>query len=198
MPSSHLILCHPLLLLPSIFPIIRVCSNALALHIKWSMYWSFSFSISPSNEYSGLISLRAEWFDLLVVQGTFRSILQHHSLKASILWHSAFFTVQLSHLYMTTGKTIALRKSWDPWINLWSGALPLHPANNGGTVNFHCVKPLYHFQIYSYSQSRNANVIDFSELDQIGISWEGKIFYTLPSKISKNEWLNINRTWRIF
>ena len=105
-PSNHLILCRPLLLLPSIFPIIRVCSNALALHIKWSMYWSFSFSISPSNEYSGLISLRAEWFDLLVVQGTFRSILQHHSLKASILWHSAFFMVQLSPPYTTTGKTI--------------------------------------------------------------------------------------------
>ena len=197
MPSNHLILCHPLLFLPSTFPSIRVFSNESALRMRWPKYWSFSFSSSPSNEYSGLISSRIDWFDLLAVQGTLKSLLQHHSSKASILWHSAFFTVQLSHLYMTTGKTIALRKSWGPWINLWNGALPLHPANNGGTVNFHCVKPLYHFQIYSYSQSRNVNVIDFSELDQIGISWEGKIFYILPSKISKNEWLSINRTWRI-
>ena len=108
MPSSHLILCHPLLLLPSIFPGIRVFSNESVLHIRWPRYWSFSFSISSSNEYSGLISFRMDWLDLLSVQGTLKSLLQHHSLKASVLWHSAFFMVQLSHPYMTPGKIIAL------------------------------------------------------------------------------------------
>ena len=108
-PSNHLILCHSLLLLPSNFPSIRAFSNESALHIRWPKYWSFSFSITPSNEYSGLISFRIEWFDL-VVQGTLKSLLQHHSSKASILWHSAFCTVQLSHPYMTTGKTIALTR----------------------------------------------------------------------------------------
>ena len=107
MPSNHLILCRPLLLLPSIFPSIRVFSNESALHIRWPKYWSCSFSISPSNEYSGLISFRMDWLDLLAVQGTLKS-LQHHSSKASILWRSAFFIVQISHPYMTTGKTIAL------------------------------------------------------------------------------------------
>ena len=110
MPSSHLIFCHPLLLLPSIFPIIRVFSNESTLHIKCPKYWSFSFSISPSNEYLGLISLGIDWLDLLAVQGTLKSLLQHHSSKAPILRCSAFFTVQLSHLYMTTGKTIALTR----------------------------------------------------------------------------------------
>ena len=110
MPSSHLILCRPLLLLPSIFPSIRVFSNESALRIRWPRYWSFSFSISPSNEYSGLISFRIDWFDLLAVQGTLKSLLQHHRSKASVLWHSAFFIVQLSHPYMTTGKTIALTR----------------------------------------------------------------------------------------
>ena len=109
MPSSHLILCHPLLL-PSIFLIIMVFSNESVLHIRWPKYWSFSFSISPSNEYSGLISFRMDWLDFLAVQGTFKSILQHHSSKASILQCSAFFMVQLSHPYMTTGKTIALTR----------------------------------------------------------------------------------------
>ena len=107
MPSNHLIFCHPLLLLPSIFPSISVFSNELALSVRWSKYWSFSFSISPSNEYSGLISFRMDWLDLLAVQGTLKSFLQHHSSKASILWRSAFFIVQLSHPYMTTGKTRA-------------------------------------------------------------------------------------------
>ena len=107
MPSNHLILCHPLLLLPSIFPSIRVFSNESVLHIRWLKYWSFSFSISPPSEYSGLISFR-KWLDLLAVQGTLKSLLQHHSSKASTLWRSAFFIVQLSHLYMITGKTIAL------------------------------------------------------------------------------------------
>ena len=110
MASSHLILCHLLLLLPSIFPSIRVFSNESVLHIRWPKYWSFSFSISPSREYSGLISFRMDWLDLLAVQGTLKSLLQHHSSKASILWHSVFFMVQLSHPYMTTGKTKALTR----------------------------------------------------------------------------------------
>ena len=110
MPSNHLILCHPLLFLPSIFPRIRVFSNESVLRIRWPKYWSFSFNISPSNEYSGLISFRMDWFDLLAVQGTLKSLLQHHSSKASILQCSAFFTVQLSYPYMTTGKTIALTR----------------------------------------------------------------------------------------
>ena len=110
MPSSHLIICHPLLLLPSVFPSIRVFSSEFALHIRWPKYWSFSFSINPSNEYSGLISFRIDWLHLLTVQGTVKSLLQHHSSKASILRCSAFFTVQLSHPYMTTGKTIALTR----------------------------------------------------------------------------------------
>jgi len=127
MLSNHLILCHPLLLLPSIFPSIRVFSSESALHIRWPKYWSFSFSISPSNEYAGLISFRMDWLDLLAVQGTFESLLQHHNSKASILWHSAFFMVQLSHPYMTTGKTIdftmltfvpcLLVKSLLPWLS---------------------------------------------------------------------------------
>ena len=108
MPSNHLILCRPLLLLPSIFPSIRVFSSESALPIRWPKHWSFSFSISPSNEYSGLISFRIDWFDLLAVQETIKSLFQHHSSKASILWRSTFFIVQLSHPYMTTGKTIAL------------------------------------------------------------------------------------------
>ena len=110
MPSSHLILCCPLLLLPSIPPIIRVFSNESTLHMRWPKYWSFSFSISPSKEHPGLISFRMDWLDLLAVQGTLKALLQHHSSKASILRCSAFFTVQLSHPYITTGKTIALTR----------------------------------------------------------------------------------------
>ena len=109
-PSNCLILCHPLLLLPSIFPSIRVFSNESVLRFRWPKYWSFSFSISPSNEYSGLISFRMDWLDLLAVQGTLRGLLQHHSSKASILWRSAFFIVRFSHQYMTMGKTIALTR----------------------------------------------------------------------------------------
>ena len=111
MPSKHFILCGPLLLPPSLFLSIRVFSNESLLRIRWPKYWSFSFSISPSNEYSGLTSFRMDWLDLLAVQGTLKSLLQHHSSKASILWCSAFFIVQLSHSYMTTGKTIA----WTGW-----------------------------------------------------------------------------------
>ena len=110
MPSSHLILCHPLLLLPSIFPSIRVFSNESTLHIRWPKYWSFSFNISPTNERPGLISFRMDWLDLLAVQGTLKTLLQHHSSKASILWRSAFFIVQLSHPYMITGKITALTR----------------------------------------------------------------------------------------
>ena len=110
MPSNHLIPCHPLLLLPSIFPSIRVFTNVSVLHIRWPKYWSLSFSISPSSDYSGLISSRIDWLDLLAVQGTLKSLLQHHSSKASIIRHSAFFIVQLSHPYLTTGKTIALTR----------------------------------------------------------------------------------------
>ena len=110
MPSNHLILCHPLLLLPLIFPSITVFSNESALHIRWPKYWSFSFNISSSNEHPGLISFRMGWLDLLAVQGTLENLLQHHSSEASILQCSAFFTVQLSHTYMTTGKTIALSR----------------------------------------------------------------------------------------
>ena len=110
MPSSHLILCRPLLLLPPIPPSIRVFSNASTLCMRWPKYWSFSFSIIPSKEHPGMISFRMDWLDLLAVQGTLRSLLQHHSSKASILWHLAFFILQLSHPYMTTGKTIALTR----------------------------------------------------------------------------------------
>ena len=125
MPFNHLILCHPLLLLPSILLSIRVFPNESVLHVRWPKYWNFSFSISPSNEYSGLISFRMDWPDLLAVQGTLKSLLQHHTSKASIPWHSTFFTVQLSHSYMTTGKTIALtiwtyvgKVHWKDWC--WS------------------------------------------------------------------------------
>ena len=111
MPSNHLILCCPLLLPPSVFPSIRVFSNESALHIRWSKYWSFSFNISPTNECPGLMSFRMDCLDLLGAQGTLKSLLQHHSSKTSVLQHSAFFTVQLSHPYMTTGKTIALTTS---------------------------------------------------------------------------------------
>ena len=121
MPSNHLILCHPLLLLSSIFPSIRVFSNELVLCIKWPKYWSFSFRIGPSNEYSELISFRIHWFALLAVQGTLKSLLLHYNSKASILWHSIFFMVQLSHLYMTTGKYYILNKSIAP------GAMPDSP-----------------------------------------------------------------------
>ena len=110
MPSNHFILCRPLLLPPSIFPSIRVFSNESVFHIRWSKYWSFSFNISPSNEYSWMISFRTDWLDLLVIQGPLKSLLQHQSSKASVLWHSSFFIVQLSHPYLTTGKTIDLTR----------------------------------------------------------------------------------------
>ena len=111
MPSSHLLLCHPLLFLPIIPHSIRVFSNESTFHMRWPKYWSFSFSISPSNEHPGLISFRRDWLDLLAIQGIFKSLLQHHCSKASVLWRSAFFTVQLSHPYLTTGKTIAFTRT---------------------------------------------------------------------------------------
>ena len=121
MPSNHVILCCPLLLPPSIFPSIWVFSNESALCIRWPKYWSFSFNISSPNEHPGLISFRMDWLDLLAVQGTLKSLLQHHSSKVSILLHSAFFIVQLSHPYMTTGKTIALtRRTFVDWVSLYS------------------------------------------------------------------------------
>ena len=123
MPSNHLVLCHPLLLLPSVFPSIRVFSIKLALCIRWPKYWRFSFSISPSSEYSGLISFRIDWLDLLAVQGTLKSLHQHHGSKASVLWCSAFFMVQLSHPYMTTGKSVQFSHSVvSDSVTLWTAA----------------------------------------------------------------------------
>ena len=130
MPSNHLILCHPLLLLPSIFPGIRVFSNESALRIRWPNDWSFSFSISPSNEHSGLISFRMDWLHLLAVQGTLKSLLQHHSSKAAILRYSAFFIVQLSHPYLTTGKTIALTRQTVDSVKR-THHFPPHPLHEG-------------------------------------------------------------------
>ena len=132
MPSNPLIFCHPLLLLPSIFHSIRVFSNESVFCIRWPKYWSFSCSSSPSNEYSGLISFRMDWLDLVAVQGTLKSLLQHHSSKASILWCSAFFTVQFSHPYMTTGKTIALTR------RTFVGKV----VSNSATNMFICIFPL--------------------------------------------------------
>ena len=134
MPSNHIICCA-LLLLPSIFPSIRVFSNESVRHIRWPKYWSFSFIISPSNEYSGLISFRIDWFDLLAVQGTIKSLLQHHNLKISVLQHSTYFMVQLSHLYMTTGKTTALTRwsvsgegdMWPFTFRQWQDYMQNHP-----------------------------------------------------------------------
>ena len=131
MPSNHLILCRHLLLLSSIFPSIRVFSNELVLCTRWPKYWSFSFSISPSNEYSGLISFRMDWLDLLSVQGTLKSLLQHQSSKASILWCSAFFMVQLSHPYMTTGKTVTLTRG--TFISLVKGMWKTFKRYTGAT-----------------------------------------------------------------
>ena len=128
MPSSHLILCRPLLLLPSIFPSIRVFSSESVLRMRWPKYWRFSFSIIPSKEIPGLIPFRMDWLDLLAVQGTLKSLLQHHSSKTSIFWHSAFFIVQLSHPYMTTGKTIAFAFSFSYFLSYLLGLLRYHFA----------------------------------------------------------------------
>ena len=146
MPSNHLILCHPLLLLLSNFPSIRVFSNVSVLPIRWPKYWSFSFSISPSKEYSVLISFRMDWLDLLAVQGTLKSLLQHHSSKASILQHLAFFIIQLSHPYMTTGKTIALaRQTFVGKVMSLLFKPPKAPTNITGDV---CCNADYWFPIW--------------------------------------------------
>ena len=150
MPSNHLILCHPLLL-PSIFPSLKVFSNESALHIRWPNFWSFSFSISPSNEYSGLISFRMDWLDLLADQETLKSLLQHHSSKASILRRSGFFTVQLSHPYMTTGKTIALTR----W-NLVGKIMPLLLRLSRLVITF---LPRSKYLLISWLQSPSAVIL---------------------------------------
>ena len=140
MPSNHLILCRPLLLPPSIFPSIRVFSNESVLHIRWPKHWSFSFSKNPSNEHSGLISFRMDWLDLLAIQGTLKSLLQHHSSKASILRCSAFFIVQLSHPYMTTGKTIALTRQTFVGKVI---SLLFYGEGNGNPLQYSCLeKPM--------------------------------------------------------
>ena len=136
MPSNHLILCRPLLLPPSIFPRNRGFSKESVVHIRWPKYWSFSFSINPSNEYSGLISFRMDWVDLLAVQRTLKSLLQHHCLKASILQCSAFFIIQLSHPYMTTGKTVTLTR-WTLSPKYWSFSFKISPSNEySGLISF--------------------------------------------------------------
>ena len=140
MPSNHLILCHPLLLLPSIFPSIRVFSNELVLHIRWPKDWSFSFSISPPNEYSGLISFRMDWLDLLAVWGLLKSLLQHHSSKASILQHSAFFIVQLSYPYMTTEQTTALTR-WTFHFGMKSISCPISKQRMLQPLSHHFAAP---------------------------------------------------------
>ena len=152
MPANHLILCHSLLLLPSIFPSIRVFSNESALRIRWPKYWSFSFNISPPNEHPGVIS-RIDWLDLLAVQGTLKSFLQHHSSEASVLWHSAFFIVQLSHLYMTTRKTIALTR----WIFVGKVMSLLYNMLSGLVITF---LPRSKRLLISWLQSPSAVILD--------------------------------------
>ena len=163
MPSNHLILCRPLLLLPSIFPSIRVFSDESVLHIRWPKYWHFSFSISPSNEYSELISFRIDWLDLLAVQGTLKSLSQHHSLKASILWHSAVFMVQLSHPHMTTGKTIAL--------SIWSFVSKLMSLLfnmlSRFIIAFH---PRSKHLLISWLQSPSAMVLESKKIKSVTVS----------------------------
>ena len=191
--SKHLILCHPLLLLPSISPSIRVFSNELALHIRWPKYWSFSFSISPSNELSGLISFSIDWFDLLGVQGTLKSLLQHHSLKASVLWCSAFFVIQLSHSYMTTGKNIALTvgslsaRSQEAGLtcllrNLYTGQEATIRTRHGTTDWFKIEKGLHQVCILSpyLFNSYVEYIMQNSKLDEIQLEsrFQGEISIT--------------------
>ena len=163
MPSNHLILCHPLLLLPSIFPSIRVFSNGSALRIMWPKYWSFSLSISPSNEHPGLISFRMHWVDLLAVQGTPKSLLQHHSSKASILQCSAFFIVQLSHLYMTTGKTIALTR----WTFVDKVMSLLFKMLSSWVITFF---PRSKHLLISWLQSLSAVILELPKLKSLTVS----------------------------
>ena len=199
MPSNHLILCCPLLLLPSIFPSIRVFSNESVLRIRWPKYWSFSFNISPSNEHPGLISFRMDWLDLLAFQGTLKSLLQYHSSKASILWHSAFFTVQLSHPYMTTQSCPALCNPMDysPWnfpgqntgvdsLSLLQGIFPTQGSNPGLQ---HCRQILYQL-----SYKRSPRILEwvahpFSRgsswpRNQTRVSSTSGAFFFLPTELS--------------
>ena len=162
-PSNHLVLCHPLLLLPSVFPSVRVFSNKLALHIRWPKYWGFSFSISPSNEYSGLISFRIDWFDLLAVQGTLSSLLQHHSSKASILQCSAFFMAQLLHPYMITGKTIALTR----WTFVGKVRSLLFNALSTFVIAF---LPKSNHLLISWLQSPSTAVLEPKEIKSLTVS----------------------------
>ena len=163
MPSKHLILFCPLLLLPSTFPIIRVFSSELVLHIRWPKYWSFSFSISPSNEYSGLISFRMDWLDRLAVQGTVKGLLQHHSSKASILQCSSFFIVQLSHPYMTTGKTIALTR-WTFVVKVMS---LLFNMLSRLVITF---LPRYKHLLISWLQSPSAVILEPQKIKSVTVS----------------------------
>ena len=163
--SDHLILCRPLLILPSIFPSIRVFSSELALHIRWPNYWSFSFSISFSNEYSGLISFRIDWFDL-AVQGTLNSLLQHHSPKASVLQHSAFFMVQLSHPYMTTGKTIALTI----WIFYGKVMSLLFNTLSRFVIVFLPRSKLFFFFFISWLQSLSTVILEPKNIKSVAVS----------------------------
>ena len=163
MPSNHLILCHPLLLPPSIFLGIRVFSKESVLHIRWPKYWSFSFSISPSNEYSGLISFRMDWLDLLAVQGILKSLLQHHSSRASILQHSAFFMVQLSHPYMATGKTVALTR----WTFVDKAVSLLFNMLSRLVINF---LPRSECLLISWLQSPSAVILGAPQIKSITVS----------------------------
>ena len=162
-PSNHLVLCHPLLLLPSVFPSVRVFSNKLALHIRWPKYWGFSFSISPSNEYSGLISFRIDWFDLLAVQGTLSSLLQYHSSKASILQCSAFFMAQLLHPYMITGETIALTR----WTFVGKVISLLFNALSTFVIAF---LPKSNHLLISWLQSPSTAVLEPKEIKSLTVS----------------------------
>ena len=163
MPFNHLILCRPLLLLPSIFPSFNVFSNESALHIRWPKYWSFSFNINPSIEYSGLISFRMDWLDLLAVQGTLKSLLQHHSSKVSILWHSAFFIVQLSHPYMTTGKTVTLTR----WTLIGKVMSLLFNMLSGFVIAF---LPRSKHLLVSWLQSPSAMILEPPKIKSVTVS----------------------------
>ena len=164
MPSNHFILCCPLLLSPSIFPSIKVFSNESILCIRWPNYWNFSFSMSPLNEYSGLISFRMDWLDLLAVQGTLKRLLQHHSSKASILWCSAFFIVQLSHPYMTTGKAIALTR----WTFIGKVMSLLFNMLSRLIITFH---PSSKHLLISWLQSPYAMILEHKKIKSVTISF---------------------------
>ena len=203
MPSNHLILCHPLLLLPSIFPSIRVFSNVSALHVRWPKYWSFSFSISSSNEHPGMISFRMDWLDFLAVQGTLKSLLQHHSSKTSIIWCSAFFIVQLSHPYMATGKTIALTR----WTFVDKVMFLLFNVLSRLVITF---LPRSKRLLISWLQSPSAVILEPPKIKSATVStvspsichevarvlkWRGKVEVDLLSSVSTANILWFGRNW---